>query len=50
MRDLICLMLIYTVMNTGCAGREANPIAAYLPGDEKRSCMALQAEVAQLQT
>lgn len=49
MRNLICLMLVYAVMNAGCAGREANPIAIYLPGDENRSCMGLQAEVAQLQ-
>lgn len=49
MKALICLMLICAIMNAGCAGREANPIAAYLPGDEKRSCLALQAEVAQLQ-
>jgi len=27
----------------------ANPIPAYLPGDENRSCQALQAEIAQLQ-
>lgn len=34
---------------TGCAGREANPIVIYMPGDEKRSCTALHAEMAQLQ-
>ena len=33
----------------GCAGREANPIPIYMPGDENRSCPALKAEVAQLQ-
>lgn len=49
MKNVVCLMLIYAVMTAGCAGREANPIAIYLPGDENRSCMALQAEVAQLQ-
>lgn len=50
MKKLISLMLILAILNAGCAGRMANPIAAYLPGDENRSCMALQAEVSQLQT
>lgn len=49
MRKLICLLLVYAVLNTGCAGRAANPIPSYLPGDENRSCVALQAEIAQLQ-
>ena len=34
---------------SGCAGREANPIPVYMPGDENRSCEALKAEIAQLQ-
>lgn len=33
----------------GCAGREANPIPVYLPGDNERSCNVLVAEIAQLQ-
>jgi hypothetical protein len=49
MRKTISLVLIAAVFNAGCAGRQANPIAAYLPGDENRSCPALKAEVAQLQ-
>ena len=49
MRKVISLVLACSVFFAGCAGREANPIAAYLPGDENRSCQALQAEVAQLQ-
>jgi len=49
MKKLICLLLAYSILLAGCAGREANPCAAYLPGDENRSCAALQAEVAQLQ-
>lgn len=49
MRKLVCLLLTFAVVAAGCAGREANPIAIYLPGDENRSCMALQAEIAQLQ-
>ncbi len=49
MKKLIIYFLICGISLPGCAGREANPIPAYLPGDEKRSCSALQAEVAQLQ-
>jgi len=49
MRKIICIVLVFSVLLTGCAGREANPIVLYMPGDEKRSCTALHAEIAQLQ-
>jgi hypothetical protein len=49
MRKVISLTLVVSIFLAGCAGREANPIAVYLPGDENRSCTALKAEVAQLQ-
>ncbi len=49
MRKVISLVLACSVFLVGCAGREANPIAVYLPGDENRSCTALKTEVAQLQ-
>ncbi len=49
MRKLMCLLLACSVFFAGCAGREANPIAIYLPGDENRSCEGLKVEVAQLQ-
>lgn len=49
MKKSMCLALIFTVLFAGCAGREANPIPAYLPGDENRSCPALKAEMAQIQ-
>lgn len=49
MRKMICVLLVFSVLLTGCAGREANPIVIYMPGDEKRSCPALQAEMAQIQ-
>jgi len=45
----VCLTLAFAVLFAGCAGREANPIPAFLPGDETRSCVALKAEIAQLQ-
>ena len=49
MNKCICLVLAFAVFTAGCAGREANPIAAYLPGDENRSCTGYKAEIAQLQ-
>lgn len=49
MRKLGHLTLALAVLFAGCAGREANPIAVYLPGDENRSCTAFKAEMAQLQ-
>jgi hypothetical protein len=48
-KKLLCLVLAVSVFYSGCAGREANPIPAYLPGDENRSCLALKAEMAQIQ-
>jgi hypothetical protein len=33
----------------GCAGREANPVAQYQYGDEKKSCPHLRAEISELQ-
>ncbi len=49
MKNPTCLVLAFAVFFAGCAGREANPIPAYLPGDNERSCGVLVAEIAQLQ-
>ncbi len=49
MKKPVCLLLSVLIFLSGCAGRTANPIAAYLPGDETRSCEGLKAEIAQLQ-
>jgi len=49
MRNSICVVLCVSLFLTGCAGRDANPMPVYLPGDENRSCAGLKAEVAQLQ-
>ena len=50
----ICLITAASILFTsvalpGCAGRVSNPIPAYLPGDEKRSCSGLLAKIAQLE-
>ncbi len=34
---------------SGCAGRQANPVAAYQYGDEQKSCPFLRAEIAEVQ-
>ncbi len=49
MKKLVSLATTLSLFLTSCAGRMANPIPAYLPGDENRSCRALQAEIAQLE-
>ncbi len=48
MKKLLCIFFAFSIFYAGCAGREGNPIAAYRPGDEKRDCVSLQTEVAQL--
>lgn len=45
---ILNLLLCDSTFLYGCAGRMANPVPAYLPGDQNRSCEALQAEIAQL--
>lgn len=44
----VCLILtnaILIVTIGGCGGQAANPVPRYQPGDEKRSCNALYAEI-----
>ncbi len=48
-KKLLCILLCVAIFMAGCAGRTSNPLPVYLPGDENRSCMALKAEIAQLQ-
>ncbi|MBD3360815.1 hypothetical protein GF366_03370 [Candidatus Peregrinibacteria bacterium] len=49
MRKAICLSLVVTIFFAGCAGREANPVAMYIPGDENRDCKSLLMEMSQIQ-
>ena len=47
---LLCLcFFVVSVLNSGCAGRDPNPIAATMPGDENRSCDALLLQRQQVQ-
>jgi len=49
MKKVICLSLMVSILFAGCAGREANPVAMYTPGDENRSCKGLFTEMSQIQ-
>jgi hypothetical protein len=49
MKQPLCLLLTFAIFFTGCAGREAYPVASYIAGDEKKSCTVLKAEMAQLE-
>jgi hypothetical protein len=48
MKKVVCAALAVSILAAGCAGRSANPVAIYVPGDEKRSCESLEAEVGQI--
>jgi len=48
-KNLLCVVLTCAVFYSGCGGREANPIPAYMPGDDRRSCESLKVEMAQIQ-
>jgi len=44
----ICVLLVWAIFITGCAGSAPNPVDRYMPGDEKKSCRALFAEIKDL--
>ena len=50
MRELILILIFGSIIICGCAGREANPVACYMPGDETMSCESLKAEIVGLQS
>ena len=49
LKSLTCLLLVCTMSFLGCAGRDAYPMESYIPGDEKKSCMILKAEMSQIE-
>jgi len=49
MKKMLCIVLSFAVFLGGCMGREPNPVPLNKPGDEKRSCDSLKAEVVKLQ-
>jgi hypothetical protein len=50
MKKTLCLLCVFTTFYAGCAGREANPVSVYMPGDAKRDCASLQIEMGNIQT
>lgn len=46
MKKIIAILGFITVIVAGCAGKTANPIPQYQPGDEARSCKAIKVEIA----
>lgn len=49
MKRPLCVSLICAIFIAGCAGSDPNPIASYIPGDDKKSCPVLKGEMAQLE-
>ena len=49
MKQPLCLLLTFAIFYAGCGGREAHPVPSYIPGDEKKSCLVLKAEMAQIE-
>ncbi|MHC4264551.1 MAG: hypothetical protein ACYSUK_01305 [Planctomycetota bacterium] len=54
-QKFMCVLLCFSILfmsslPMGCAGRKANPIPTYIPGDENLSCRALATEMSQIQT
>ena len=48
MKQVLCMMLLVSILVMSCAGTDPNPIATYHPGDENKSCSALKAEIANI--
>ncbi len=44
----LCIALVFSIFIVGCAGQAANPVDRYSPGDEKKSCNALYAELSHI--
>ena len=47
-QKLMCIALSCLIFIAGCGGIAANPVDKYFPGDEKKSCTALFAEMQNL--
>ena len=45
MKETLCLLLVISVFMSGCGGHSAVTVDRYMPGDEKKSCSALLAEI-----
>ncbi len=45
MKKRICAGIAFAFLASGCAGSGPDPVAPYAPGDEKRNCASLRAEI-----
>ena len=45
LRIIFSALSLSLLLLSGCAGRSANPVMVYQPGDEARSCDALEREL-----
>lgn len=45
MKKLICGLLAVSIFIAGCGGHDPVCVRRYIPGDERRSCAALHAEI-----
>ncbi len=45
----VAMVYFLLLLLSGCAGRQANPVAAYQYGDEQKSCPFLRSEIAEIQ-
>lgn len=44
-KTVLNVLMCFSIFFAGCAGRDPNPIALSMPGDEDLSCKALSAEM-----
>lgn len=49
MKENVGLLLFFVVILVGCAGRQPEPVSAYMPGDENLSCDSLEQQISTLQ-
>jgi hypothetical protein len=49
MKKALVITLVLCLGAYGCAGRTPNPVSAYQYGDDKKSCNALKAELANIE-
>jgi hypothetical protein len=50
MKKAFIAVLVLCMGAYGCAGRTPNPVSSYQYGDDKKSCNALKAEIASIET
>jgi SAM-dependent methyltransferase len=50
MRRVVCSLFVFAVFLAGCAGKQANPVPAYLPVDENPSRTAIEVDLGHVNT